>query len=318
MFKTFKRIILMVPIFAFGILVSSGNQLEAAATIYEPTSVIQDIYFTNDNKITISSPQQFLTETFVEYRIISPVSHVVPGQRTSSDWIREYHADSDWTDYEFDIDFRNIDYTLPYSDEVPQSIASEEATYYIQLKYYESLFKGFLPKHKSQYDKTLTVVRWNQDPSITTNRTDNDYDLVVSTKSVITSVKYMYTIGEIATNRDAMLDAYEGSANRADLTSEIVNGQLETTITNVLIGDDNYGYLYIIAEDANGLFSYKAIDLATGTDTGDGIDPETGGETPEQEIDPGEWILISLIAVLFITTGLIVTQKIVSRRKITI
>ncbi len=328
MSKTLKRSFLIIPILIFAALFFSAGKINAAPKIYQPDTKIGDFYFTNDNVITITSKEQFAFEAFVKYRVISPVGKYAPGKRMTTEWIKEMHSDSSWgalngDEYAFDIRFTTLNFTKEYTDEgtLTPSIAGDKATYYIELQYYEALFGSWFSSHKKNYDKTLMVVRWSESPEMQTTRNGTSFRFVATTESLLLNAKYMYTVDEVAGNEQALLAAYASATEKADVTNAITDGQLDFTKPDVKVNDPTYNYFYLMTKDANGNFGFTKVNLQNGNIQDDSEDNEGGlGNKPGLLSNLGtfEVVLIVLVAVLLVSSGLIVTQKIMERKKVKI
>lgn len=319
MSKIFKKIVILVPILIISFFVGFNNQINAAdvqdAYI---ESKIPDIYFNNKNSITITTVRQKYFEHYIKYRVISPkgIDPLLPDKRMATDWIKKNHGEDAKTKlYSFEINFNNLYFDLPFSEEnTLEPSAVPAATYYIEIDYYRSIIV-YSEKFASN---SIKLVRVKEKPEIAIVKNGTAYNAIATTTGYLTEAKYFYsTINPREMSQVALENGYNeyNGEYKKNITNEINSGQLNLEVSE-LAAIGNEGYVYFLVKDGNENFAYNWINLSNGeSGTNKGNTSGTDQQPNAAAKKYGDIILIILVSILIITSSLMISQKIVDRKK---
>lgn len=333
MFKMFKRTMIVLPVLLFGFFIGFSSIIKAASpvnvadsAVYTEISDIKDVYFNNRNTITVKSKIQSPFESFIKFRVISPINEegAQPGKRMATDWIKKHHAENDMKLFSFEVDFKDIIFDQPINSQSFGTIGDPESTYYVEVNFYktyvvEQIFKIFMkPEKVLELQKInteiLKVVRVTENPMITINMEGSRYQTTATTKGYLTRANYFYSPTFIENmNRVNFEKGYLESDFKKDVSKSIQAGELNLGVEKSELPSSG-GYVYFMVQDGNNNMSYNWINL---------VNDESGGTTIPPILDTpvipakkfGDIIIVLLISVLIVTMAFIVTQKVIDRKK---
>lgn len=340
MFKTVKKIFILVPCMIFALFLFNSTKVSATEASVINTKVVK--YGENNENVyyfTCSDQWDVLIsdihvirdwDTFLRYRVIRPNGYASPW----SDKVEYPETDGKFTinAYSEVLSFKPQDSSSQeYVDMSSFTTIVEGATYFIEIKYYSSIV-GF--EKDQNKDEILKVVYNPADKgdmytpklNVVYDKVSKSYNVdssIVDEKgkalSVVFNVQYMFTTEKYVMQKKSDFD----DACKKEECVSIKDGLYKPSFDGAIsepTGEKKY--LYVLSESANGYYEIKEINVNTKTEEGK-TDKEktpvtedvTTNDTGLFDYDFGEFILLVLIIVLIVSCALIITQKIVDYKK---
>ena len=334
MFKSLKKIFVLIPCMVLAFFVFSGVKALAGDAVLLDSSVVtvgkkeskeNTYYFTTEKSWEFKAQYSALKEwdTYLKWRVIRP-----DGMATA--WSsKDYYVDNNG---KFIIkNYSSLSYTKDVGLKDKTSIAPL-STYYVEVQYYGQLITSW---HQDEKDEIIKVVVAPSDIlnyfNTTITKSSNTFTITSTLQKngqgygAITKLEYFFS----ATKQN--ISNYSDFYKAKGLASS--KGELDVTpaskVTKTLTGA-NSKYLYVMATDGNGYCSFASYDT---TASNNQQNPSTNGGTttnPTQnnaqtnndkdsggllDYDIGQLILIVLVIVLIVSCALIIAQKIVDHKK---
>ncbi len=322
----FKWVFMCIPCMIFAMFLFGGISAAAAdavmlnsnKAVVGSASKENTYYFSNSNVWEFQAEFSLVKEwdTYVTYRVIAPDG------RATKESKKIPYVDNQG---KFTIPFGELTFTETADISSRNSVAPA-GTYYVDLKYYASLWPITWDQKK---DETIKVIYYNSNdqyniPSISISDAGSKYSANIAVSdasgagtSIITNVDYFFSADErnITTASDFLLakaDSIVSGAPAFSLSSSVAVEIEKPT-------DGSYKYLYVLARTGNGYSKFVEYNMESQDVSDDKNiptnDTSTTGDTGLFDYDFGELILLALVVVLIVSCVLIITQKIIDYKK---
>ena len=329
MFAKIKKMLFIIPIFVFGLFLSTQTSVFAGDAVLvngEGYAFVgnQDkantYYFSNDNLWEFKAEVNLVKDwdTDLRYRVIRP-------DGTATDWSEKVrYAD---TKGAFSINYTKLSYNQTVDMSNYKSVAPA-STYFVDIEYYGQFL---WPWHQEEKDETVKVIVSSSIgseniPSLNIVRSEtNKNKFTVSSMiangenegtSIITNIEYFFSAEELALTTE---EEFYSNLKNSKLKGTL-NIEKSSSVTQDFIVEDTDGqnYLYVLTKTGNGYSNIGKLNLQTGEEQKNPPTDGVGGDPGNSglfDYDFGELILLVLAIVLVVSCVLIITQKIVDYKK---